>query len=79
MSSLNDAGDAIVFGLRSIEEGYADLRSFYRDGETGTMTELFHPGAAETYGYDIDDEGTIIGYFLREDGSYGGFRAEVAH
>jgi len=76
--SKNDAGDAIVFGLRDISENYADLRSFYRDGDTGVMTELFYPGASETYGYDIDDEGTIIGYFLDESGGYGGFSAVIA-
>lgn len=61
VTSMNDAGDAIVFGMRNADESYADLRSFYRDGRTGAMTELFFPGAVETYGYDIDDQGTIIG------------------
>ncbi|MEO1498349.1 MAG: hypothetical protein AAFV43_14490 [Planctomycetota bacterium] len=77
VTSLNDAGDAIVFGLRGVDEFYGDLRSFYRDGQTGAMTELFFPGAVETYGYDIDDTGTILGYFLAGDGSYGGFRATI--
>ena len=75
VTSINDAGDAIVFGLREAAENYADLRSFYRDGQTGLMTELFYPGAVETYGYDIDNQGTIIGYYLDEGGGYGGFHA----
>ena len=75
VTSINDAGDAIVFGLREASENYADLRSFYRDGQTGLMRELFYPGAVETYGYDIDNQGTIIGYYLDEDGDYGGFTA----
>lgn len=77
VSSINNGGDAIVFGLRGVDESYADLRSFYRDGRTGVMTELFYPGAVETYGYDIDNEGTIIGYYLNANGLYGGFRAEL--
>ena len=77
VTSINDAGDAIVFGLRDVTENYADLRSFYRDGRTGVMTELFYPGAVETYGYDIDNQRTIIGYYLDGSGGYGGFRAEI--
>ncbi|MEM6274626.1 MAG: hypothetical protein AAF735_05235 [Myxococcota bacterium] len=77
VSSINNAGDAIVFGLRAAAENYADLRSFYRDGETGVMTELLYPDAAETYGYDIDNDGTIIGYYLDESGGHGGFRAQL--
>jgi hypothetical protein len=78
VSSINDAGDAIVFGMREASEQYADLRSFFRDGQTGVMTELFYPGAVETYGYDVDNRGTIIGYYLDESGEYGGFRAEAS-
>ncbi len=78
VTSLNNSGDAIVFGLRDVAENYADLRSFFRDGKAGTMTELFYPGAVETYGYDIDNDGRIIGYFLDSSGGYGGFRAIAA-
>ncbi|MEO1332973.1 MAG: hypothetical protein AAFV32_05590 [Myxococcota bacterium] len=77
VSSINNAGDAIVFGLRAAAENYADLRSFYRDGETGVMIELLYPDAEETYGYDIDNDGTIIGYYLDESGAYGGFQARL--
>lgn len=38
----------------------------------------FYPGAVETYGYDIDNQGTIIGYFLDRSGGYGGFRAAIS-
>lgn len=76
VSSINDQGDAIVFGMREKGENYADLRSFYRDGRTGVMTELFYPGAVETYGYDIDNDGTIIGYYKGENDEFGAFRAE---
>ncbi len=77
VSNINNDGDAIVFGMRDAAEEYADLRSFFRDGQTGVMTELFYPGAAETYAYAIDNDGVIIGYYLDEDGDYGGFRAEL--
>jgi len=77
VTSVNDAGDAIVFGLRDADEQYADLRSFYRDGRTGETTELFYPDAVETYGYDIDNNRRIIGYFLDARGGHGGFRTEV--
>ena len=75
ITSINDDGDAIVFGMRDVSENYADLRSFYRDSDTGVMTELFYPGAVETYGYDIDDQGTIIGYYQDGNGDFGGFQA----
>ena len=39
------------------------------------MTALLYPGAVETDGYDIDNRGTIIGYYLDESGSCGEFRA----
>ena len=77
VTSVNDAGDAIVFGLRDASENYGDLRSFYRDGRTGAMTELFYPNAVETYGYDIGDDGKIIGYYMDDSGGYGGFSARV--
>lgn len=77
VTSVNNSGDAIVFGLRSAAEGYADLRSFYRDGSSGAMTELFFPGALETYGYDIGNDGVIVGYYQNVDGSFGGFSAVV--
>jgi hypothetical protein len=77
VANINNAGDAIVFGMRDASEQYADLRSFYRDGQTGAMTELLYPGAVETYGYAFDNQGAIIGYYLDEDGEYGGFRAEI--
>jgi MYXO-CTERM domain-containing protein len=41
------------------------------------MTELFFPGAIETYGYDIDNGGVIRGYYQNADGSFGGFSAVV--
>jgi hypothetical protein len=78
VSSINDRGDAIVFGLRSVDEGYADLRSFYRDGDSGAVTELHFPDAEETYGYDVDHDGVVIGYYLSASGEHGGFRAEPA-
>ena len=78
VTSINNAGDAIVFGMRDASEQYEDLRSFYRDGRTGVTTELFFPGAVETYGYDIDNQGTIVGYYLDESGGYGGFRVEIS-
>ena len=34
------------------------------------MTALLYPGAVETYGYDIDNRGTIIGYYLDESGNF---------
>ena len=37
VTSINNSGDAIVFGLRNVDENYADLRSFYRDGKTGVV------------------------------------------
>jgi hypothetical protein len=77
VSSINDEGDAIVFGLRDAAQFYADLRSFYRNGETGEMTELLYPGAVETYGYDIDNQGRIIGYYSNATGGHGGFRAQI--
>ncbi|MEO1300298.1 MAG: hypothetical protein AAFW75_31925, partial [Cyanobacteria bacterium J06636_16] len=61
--SLNDAGDAVIFGLRDVSEGYTDLRSFVFDATQGTTTELFYPGALETYGYDIRNDQSVIGYY----------------
>ena len=52
-----------------------DLRSFFRDGATGAMTELIYPSATETYGYDVDNTGTVVGYYLDDSGKFGGFRA----
>ena len=77
VTSMNDRGDAIVFGLRDVSENYADLRSFFYNSDDQSMTELLFPGAMETYGYDIDDNGTIIGYYQNPDGSHGGFSAVV--
>ena len=77
VTSVNNDGDAIVFGLRDVSESYADWRSFYYNADDQTTTELLFPGAMETYGYDIDDQGTIIGYYQNPDGSHGGFSAVV--
>ena len=73
MTSLNDAGDAVIFGLRDVTEGYADLNSFVFNASQGTTTELLYPGALETYGYDIRSDRSVIGYYLNPDDTYGGF------
>ena len=78
VTSLNDAGDAVIFGLRDVSEGYADLRSFMFDATQGTTTELFYPGALETYGYDIRNDQSVIGYYRNADDTYGGFLAATA-
>ncbi|MEL6161660.1 MAG: hypothetical protein AAFQ40_14145 [Cyanobacteria bacterium J06623_5] len=78
VTSLNDAGDAVIFGLRDVTEGYADLNSFVFDAAQGTTTQLLYPGALETYGYDIRDDQSVIGYYRNPDDTYGGFLATAA-
>ena len=41
------------------------------------MTELVDPGAVETHGCDIDDQGRIVGDHLDGSGSCGRFHAEA--
>ena len=78
VTSLNDTGDAVIFGLRDVSENYTDLRSFVFDATRGTTTELFYPGALETYGYDIRNDQSVIGYYRNPDDTYGGFLAAAA-
>ncbi|MEM8809089.1 MAG: PEP-CTERM sorting domain-containing protein [Cyanobacteria bacterium P01_G01_bin.38] len=78
VTSLNDAGDAVIFGLRDMTEGYADRNSFVFNAARGTTTELLYPGALETYGYDIRSDRSVIGYYLNPDDTYGGFLAAAA-
>lgn len=77
VSSVNASGDAIVFGLASAAEAYVDVSSYVYDASEGTLTQLGVPGALETYGYDLRDDGTVLGYFQDPGSTYGGFRAVV--
>ncbi|MEM8678210.1 MAG: hypothetical protein AAGF97_02540 [Planctomycetota bacterium] len=77
VTSVNETGDAIVFGLDTLAQGYADRSSFVFDTSAGTLTQLNVPGALETYGYDLRNDGTVLGYYQNPDGSHGGFRAVV--
>ncbi len=75
VSSVNESGDAIVFGLADADAGYVDVSSFVFDASEGTLTQLNVPGAFETYGYDLRNDGTVLGYYQALDGSFGGFIA----
>ena len=77
VTSVNEEGDGIVFGLASLAENYADESSFVFDASAGSLTELNVPGALETYGYDLRNDSTVLGYYQNPDGSHGGFRAVV--
>ncbi|MEM9825893.1 MAG: choice-of-anchor M domain-containing protein [Planctomycetota bacterium] len=76
VSSVNELGDAIVFGLADAEMNFADESSFVYDVSEGTFTQLNVPGAMETYGYDLRDDGVVLGYYKDADGSFAGFSAE---
>ncbi|MDX2036312.1 MAG: PEP-CTERM sorting domain-containing protein [Isosphaeraceae bacterium] len=75
VSSVNGSGDAIVFGLGNASEFYRDVSSYVFDASEGVLTPLNVPGALETYGYDLRDDGSVLGYYQNPDGSFGGFRA----
>ncbi len=77
VSSVNESGDAIVFGLASAAQNYVDVSSFVFDASEGTLTQLNVPGALETYGYDLRNDGTVLGYYQNPDGSFGGFSAVI--
>lgn len=77
VTSVNASGDAIVFGQRDASEGYADFSSYVYDASAETFTQLIVPGSLETYGYDLRDDGSVLGYYQNPDGSFGGFRAFV--
>ncbi|MFO0915799.1 MAG: hypothetical protein U0795_22760 [Pirellulales bacterium] len=77
VSSVNESGDALVFGMRPAAENYADLSSYVYDASTNAFTQLVYPGALETYGYELRNDGSVIGYYQNPDGSYGGFVATV--
>ncbi len=77
VSSVNESGDAIVFGLGSAAENYRDVSSFVFDASEGTLTQLNVPGALETYGYDLRNDGSVLGYYQNPDGTFGGFMAVI--